>query len=119
MTPLQRSGAALGPALRPCPDSFQRRRMRRRAGLPVQETEPTARQIEVLALIGQGLTAAEVGKRLFITEHTAKTHLRNLYETIGAKSAPHAVTLGYEQGWLPLAAGLTDTRQEGLINVEE
>ena len=63
-------------------------------------TQPTERQIEVLRHVGRGLTNQETAERLLLSIHTVKAHLQNMFDAIGAKNAPHAVTLGYEQGWL-------------------
>ena len=38
----------------------------------------TAREAEVLALVGEHLTNAEIGARLFITVRTAETHVSSL-----------------------------------------
>jgi len=43
----------------------------------------TARELEVARCVGQGLTNAEIGKRLFISARTVSTHLANIYERLG------------------------------------
>lgn len=63
--------------------------------------KPTDRQIEILQLKASGLTDPAIAERLGISVHTAKAHLRNLYESIGAKTGPHAVALAYDHGFLP------------------
>jgi len=40
------------------------------------EQEPTAREIEVLQLISDGLVNREIGVRLFLSEETVKSHVR-------------------------------------------
>lgn len=62
---------------------------------------PTDRQIEILQLKARGLTDPAIAEHLGISVHTAKAHLRNLYESIGAKTGPHAVALAYDHGFLP------------------
>src|SRR5207248_5170176 len=42
------------------------------------EQEPTAREIEVLQLISDGLVNREIGVRLFLSEETVKSHVRHL-----------------------------------------
>ncbi len=47
-----------------------------------KEETLTPRQIEVLALIAQGLTYKEVGAKLFLTEHTIKYHMGEIIERL-------------------------------------
>ena len=65
----------------------------RRAGLhvslaPVADLSP--REIEVFALLGEGLTNAEIAKRLFITEVTVKVHVRRIFQKTGAHTRAEA-----------------------------
>jgi NarL family two-component system response regulator LiaR len=46
----------------------------------------TARQSEVVALLLQGMTNAEIADALFVDINTVKTHLRHVYKTLGARS---------------------------------
>ena len=48
---------------------------------PAQEggQDPTAREIEVLQLISDGLVNREIGTRLFLSEETVKSHVRHLH----------------------------------------
>src|ERR1043166_3860784 len=49
------------------------------APLKEWEREPTAREIEVLQLISEGLVNREIGKMLFLSEETVKSHVRHLF----------------------------------------
>lgn len=51
------------------------------AGPPLH-TLLTARELEVARCVAQGLTNAEIGKRLFISARTVSTHLANIYERL-------------------------------------
>ncbi len=44
------------------------------------------REIEVVALVAQGLSNKEIGSRLFISEHTIKDHIKNIMRKTGAAS---------------------------------
>lgn len=46
----------------------------------------TPREEEVLALLGQGLSNAEIAKRLFITKSTAKVHVHNVLRKLGVRT---------------------------------
>ncbi|GLY46701.1 response regulator transcription factor [Lentzea sp. NBRC 102530] len=56
----------------------------------------TAREREVLDLIGQGLRNGEIAKKLFISEATVKTHINNLFAKAGLHSRADAVRLALE-----------------------
>ena len=58
------------------------------------------REIEVLRLIGEGLSNQEVGAKLFISIHTVKAHTRNLYAKLNAHSRTEAVAKGRAFGLL-------------------
>jgi DNA-binding CsgD family transcriptional regulator len=58
------------------------------------------REQQVLELTAEGLTNAEIGKTLFVSEETVKSHLRNLLAKLQARSRAHAVTVGFRHGLL-------------------
>ena len=64
------------------------------------EQEPTHREIEVLQLISEGLVNREIGKRLFLSEETVKSHVRHLLAKLQARSRAHAVAVGFRRGLL-------------------
>jgi DNA-binding NarL/FixJ family response regulator len=64
------------------------------------EQEPTAREIEVLQLISEGLVNREIGHRLFLSEETVKCHVRHLLAKLQARSRAHAVAVGFRRGLL-------------------
>ncbi|ONI83143.1 DNA-binding response regulator [Actinosynnema sp. ALI-1.44] len=53
----------------------------------------TAREREILDLIGQGLRNSEIARQLYITEATVKTHINNLFAKAGLHSRADAVRL--------------------------
>jgi DNA-binding NarL/FixJ family response regulator len=58
----------------------------------------TPRELEVLALVGAGLSNAEICERLVISAATTKTHIRHLLAKTGARDRAQLVILAYESG---------------------
>jgi len=73
-------------------------------GAPTQPSalvEPLSdREIEVLALVAQGLSNREIGERLFITQGTVKAHTSNIYGKLGVRSRTQAVAQAQALGIL-------------------
>ena len=53
----------------------------------------TARQLEILSLVVEGLSNAEIGRRLFLSESTIKQHLRAAYKALGVSNRTEAAKL--------------------------
>jgi two-component system NarL family response regulator len=62
----------------------------------------TAREVEVLELIAQGLRNKEVGHALGITEETIKVHMRNIMDKLNVQDRTEAVTMGLRRGIIHL-----------------
>jgi DNA-binding NarL/FixJ family response regulator len=58
----------------------------------------TEREREVLVLLGKGLSNAEIGAELFISEQTVKTHVGKVLAKIGARDRVQAVIFAYDSG---------------------
>ena len=58
----------------------------------------SARETEVLRLVAKGLTNADIGKRLFISEATVKTHLLRTFNKLDVADRTAAVTTAMEYG---------------------
>ncbi|MCA0218272.1 MAG: response regulator transcription factor [Actinobacteria bacterium] len=58
----------------------------------------TDREREVLALVGQGLTNEEIGKQLFLSPLTAKTHVSRIMAKLAARDRVQLVVIAYETG---------------------
>ena len=63
-------------------------------------TRLTPRESEVLKLVAKGLSAPEVGARLYIEQSTVKSHLKNIYEKLGVSERAAAVAEGMRRGLL-------------------
>jgi DNA-binding CsgD family transcriptional regulator len=61
----------------------------------------TRREIEILALIAQGMSTREIAGKLYVSENTVKTHSSRVFDKLGAKRRTQAVQLGREFGLLP------------------
>ncbi len=62
------------------------------------EIAPTARELEVLQHIADGLANREIGTKLFLSEETVKSHVRHLLAKLSARSRAHAVAVGLRRG---------------------
>ncbi|MCN9240934.1 response regulator transcription factor [Streptomyces sp. RY43-2] len=60
----------------------------------------TARERDVLRAVADGLSNAEIGRRLFIGEATVKTHLLRVFAKLDVRDRTRAVVVAMEQGLL-------------------
>jgi DNA-binding NarL/FixJ family response regulator len=67
--------------------------------------ELTERELEVFRLIAHGLSNAEIGETLFISDTTVKTHVTRILQKLGLRDRVQAVVLAHE-------AGLVETTDE-------
>lgn len=58
----------------------------------------TGRELEVLGAVARGLSNAEIGAELFISEATVKTHLLRVFAKLGVSDRTRAVTVALERG---------------------
>ena len=70
--------------------------MRRRMAKPAVSL--TDREAEILALLAQGLSVAEVSSRLYVSASTTKTHMAKLYDKLGAANRTQAVMTAVRLG---------------------
>ncbi len=74
-----------------------------RAGNDLAALDLTGRELAVLQLLREGLTAAAIGHRLLISPRTVHTHLTNLYRKLGVSDRMQAVLGAQEIGLFPVA----------------
>jgi DNA-binding NarL/FixJ family response regulator len=89
------------------PLSLSRRLLGPHPGLQTLNDGPldeplTGRELEVLALISQGLSNKLIARSLQISEHTVKFHVSSIYTKLGASSRTEAVSRGVRHGLVTL-----------------
>jgi len=72
-------------------------------GRPAQSPGPrrgvlTERELQVLRGMSEGKSNAEIGRELFVSEDTVKTHARRLFRKLGARDRAHAVASAFRSG---------------------
>jgi len=72
---------------------------RMRRPQPADSLSP--REVEVLRLVARGLSNAEIGRELYISEATVKTHLLRSFAKLGVSDRTAAVTTAIAAGHLP------------------
>ena len=73
---------------RPAPDAEAEKRL----------AQLTERELEILKLIGTGLSNGEIAAQLFLSEATVKTHFTRIASKLGLRDRVQAVVFSYENG---------------------
>jgi DNA-binding NarL/FixJ family response regulator len=68
------------------------------AAPPAGLDELTERELDVFRLIARGLSNAEIGEELYISDTTVKTHITHILQKLGLRDRVQAVVLAYETG---------------------
>jgi DNA-binding NarL/FixJ family response regulator len=76
-------------------------RMTRQAAAKERIAALTPREREVLALVGAGLSNADIGERLFLVEGTVKAYVSTVLSRLEVKNRVQAAVLAYEAGLVP------------------
>jgi DNA-binding CsgD family transcriptional regulator len=61
----------------------------------------TKRELEILALIAEGMSNREIAEKLFVSENTVKTHSSRLLDKLSAKRRTQAIQFGKQFGLIP------------------
>jgi DNA-binding CsgD family transcriptional regulator len=67
----------------------------------LRELSITKRELEILALIAQGMSNREIAEKLFVSENTVKTHSSRLFDKLSVKRRTQAVQIGKQMGLIP------------------
>lgn len=67
------------------------------------EAALTERELTILAAVAGGLTTKAISSELWVSEHTVKFHLTNIYRKLGVSNRSGAVRFAYEHGLVPVA----------------
>jgi DNA-binding NarL/FixJ family response regulator len=62
----------------------------------------TARELEVIAMIGEGLKNKSIAERLLISEATVRHHLSSIYGKLGVEDRLNLVIFAYQKGLIKL-----------------
>jgi DNA-binding NarL/FixJ family response regulator len=60
-------------------------------------SQPTDREMEILALVSEGLTNAQIARRLRVSDNTVKFHLQNVYLKLGVRNRTEAAAFYLRQ----------------------
>jgi DNA-binding NarL/FixJ family response regulator len=97
--PATRLGAAMpASATVPMPASVPQQRGDMVGEPPRRRVDLTERELQVLRGMADGKSNAEIGRELFVSEDTVKTHARRLFRKLGARDRAHAVAAAFRAG---------------------
>ncbi len=66
---------------------------------PVESTAGLSnREVEIMQMLAEGLSARDIGERLSISARTVETHKANIMRKLNVKKATHLVKIAYDRG---------------------
>lgn len=74
---------------------------------------PSGRELQVVTLVGQGISNAEIGLALKIDERTVESHLRRLFDRYGVDSRTELIGYCVREGWFDMAANEAGSARGG------
>ncbi|QSB07085.1 response regulator transcription factor [Natronoglycomyces albus] len=80
-----------------CPQVAAQGLPRQRAAM-ASRSNLTTREMQVLRGMSEGKSNAEIGRDLFVSEDTVKTHARRMFRKLGARDRAHAVAEAFRAG---------------------
>jgi DNA-binding NarL/FixJ family response regulator len=91
-------GAAVSPAMGGKLFSALRDLLRHHGASAARIPELTGRELEILTMVGDGMTSKEIANKLYISENTVRNHVRNILDKLGMSSRFEAVNWAYREG---------------------
>ncbi len=70
------------------------------ADVPWQVEPLTQKEMQVLKLLAEGYSNSAMSEKLFVSDSTVRTHLRNINMKLGAQNRTQAVSLARRYGWI-------------------
>ena len=99
---VENGGAALPPELAArLLDEFARQAQHVETSLEEPPSDLTARQVEVLALVAQGLTYAHIGETLHLSEPTIRYHMGQILERLHLENRAQVIAYATRHGLAP------------------
>jgi DNA-binding NarL/FixJ family response regulator len=65
---------------------------------PQPTTDLTTREVDVLQLVGRGMSNTEIAEHLVISEGTVKTHLTHIFDKLGVRDRAAAIVYAFDSG---------------------
>jgi ATP/maltotriose-dependent transcriptional regulator MalT len=72
--------------------------------MSAESTRLSTREHDVLLLLADGLSAAQIGEKLYLSESTAKSHIARIYQKLGAANRAQALVTAMRVGLLSSVA---------------
>lgn len=80
--------------------------------MPVEYGEPLSeRELEIVALVAEGLTNREIATRMFLSPNTVKVHLRNIFTKTGAASRTELTVQAMQAGWIAVPGVMAEVSE--------
>ncbi len=88
--------------------------------MPVEYGESLSeRELEIIALVAEGLTNREIATRTFLSPNTVKVHLRNIFTKTGAVSRTELTVRAMQEGWIDVPGVVAETPDEVDVPIAE
>ncbi|MDF1513752.1 MAG: LuxR C-terminal-related transcriptional regulator [Anaerolineae bacterium] len=90
--------------------------------MPAEQGQPLSeRELEITALVAEGLTNREIAQRIFLSPNTVKVHLRNIFTKTSVSSRTELSMLAVQEGWVEITNpddAVSKALQHGIDNTE-